>query len=95
MRQIDISENEVLGPAYRRGWEEGFKEGFEQGFLKGQIKLLRFWLELRFGQLTPEHNARLAKLQLVQIDSIFDQCCDACSLDELLPPCVSESKVHI
>src|SRR5215831_14314559 len=63
--QIDLSDNKILGPAYRKGLEEGRQEGREEGRQEGrqegEVAILRRQLEKRFGHLPSWAEERLGR----------------------------------
>jgi hypothetical protein len=44
---LDILENKVLGPPYKKGLEEGWQEGLREGKRKGELAILRRLIEKR------------------------------------------------
>jgi hypothetical protein len=82
----DIMDNEVLGPAIRKGIEEGRiigrQEGLEQG-LQHEHQVLRLQLEKRFGPLPVWAEERLAKSTAKDAETLAVRILDARSLEEL------------
>jgi hypothetical protein len=72
---IDLSENEVLGPAYLRGREEGHREG--------ERAVLRRLVERRFGPVPDWAETRLSTLSSEELDDISARILDAQSLEQL------------
>lgn len=77
---IDISENKVLGPAYKRAVQEGLAEGRKEG----QLDLLRRLIERRFGALPSWAEQSLSQRSDLDLEQIGIRVFDAPTLDELL-----------
>ena len=75
-----LAENEVLGPAYRRGLEEGREEGRE----KGERTLLRRLIEQRFGLLPSWAEQQFAARSREDMAKLADRLLQAATLDDLL-----------
>jgi hypothetical protein len=73
---IDIMENKVLGPAYKRGLEEGE--------VKGELTILRRLVEKRFGPLPAWAEERLTAKSTTELEDLSLRVLDATTLDELL-----------
>jgi predicted transposase YdaD len=76
---IDLSENEVLGPAYLRGREEGR----EQGQHEGQLALLRRQIERRFGALPAWVEQKLSQSSAEDLEAVGLRVLDATALEDL------------
>ncbi len=70
---IDLSENEVLGPAYRRGLEEG------------QLELLRQQIERKFGGLPEWVEHELAQSSVEELQAAGLRLLDVKTLEDLFP----------
>jgi hypothetical protein len=81
---IDILENKVLGPPYKRGLEEGRREGLEEGMRKGQLTVLRRLIEKRFGAIPSWAEQRLAGRSTVELEDLSVRALDAHSIEDLL-----------
>ena len=85
---IDLMENDLLGPAIRKGIEEGLAQGLEKGREEGRAAgeqlLLRRLIEKRFGPLPDWAGAKLASLSVAEIEPLAERMFDAASLDSLL-----------
>ena len=80
---IDLSENEVLGPAYLRGREEGREEGREQGQHEGQLALLRRLVERRFGSLPAWAEQKLSQASAAELEAVGLRVLEASVLEDL------------
>lgn len=83
MLTIDLSENEVLGPAYLRGREEGREQGREEGEHLGQITLLRRQIERKFGPLPSWAEEKLSECSTQDLETIALRVLDATALNDL------------
>jgi hypothetical protein len=81
---INLLENEVLGPPYRRGLEEGEAKGREEGRQQGERTVLRRRIVKRFGALPAWAEERLNGMTLPELEQLSERVLDATSLDELL-----------
>jgi predicted transposase YdaD len=85
---IDILENKVLGPAFKRGLEEGKLEGKLEGELKGELrgelKILRRQIERRFGVIPEWAEERLAARSVAELEELSDRILEASSIEDLL-----------
>jgi len=89
---IDILENKVLGPEYKRGLQEGEllgeqrgkREGELEGELKGELKVLRRQIEKRFGAMPGWAEERLATRTTSELEELSVRLLDAQSLEDLL-----------
>ena len=77
---IDILENKVLGPPYKRGLEEGL----QQGALEGERKLLRRLIEKRFGPMPGWAEERLTSRSAAELEDLSVRVLDAQSIEDLL-----------
>jgi hypothetical protein len=68
---FDIMDNEVLGPAIRKGRQEG------------ETRILRILLEQRFGQLSDAVERRLAACSVQEVEALALRLLDTRSIDEL------------
>ena len=73
---IDILENKVLGPPYKRGLEEGE--------LEGERKVLRRQIEKRFGPIPGWAEERLASRSAAELEDLSVRVLDAQSMEDLL-----------
>ena len=73
MFTIDLSENKVLGPAYRRGLEEG------------QLELLRQQIERKFGGLPEWVEHELAQSSVEELRAAGLRLLDVKTLEDLFP----------
>jgi len=76
---IDLSENEVLGPAYLRGREEGREEGEH----KGRLAVLQEQIEQRFGQLPAWVEQKLSQSSTDELKAVGRRVLNAVSFDDL------------
>ncbi len=77
---IDILENKVLGPAFKRGLEEGELKGE----LEGELKILRRQIEKRFGPIPKWADERLAARSAAELEELSIRILDAATIEELL-----------
>jgi len=77
--EIDISENKVLGPAYRRA----VKEGQEKGWQEGQIGLLRRLIERKFGALPSWAEKKLEKYPAGDLEQLGLRLLEAANIEDL------------
>jgi len=78
---INILENEVLGPVFKRGLEEGHQEGRQEG----EMAILRRLIEKRFGKVPGWVGEKLRALSAAELEELSVRLLDARSLEELLP----------
>ena len=71
---IDLAENEVLGPPYKRGLEEG---------RQSQLRMLRRQIEKRFGPLSEEVEAQLNAKSLAELEHVGVCLLDASDIPDL------------
>jgi hypothetical protein len=69
---IDISENKVLGPPYKRGMKEG------------ELRMLRGLIEKRFGPMPAWAEERLTGQSTTELEDLSLRVHDAQSLEDLL-----------
>jgi predicted transposase YdaD len=85
---IDILENKVLGPPYKKGLEEGRQEGRQEGLQKGlregELAVLRRLIEKRFGAIPPWVEERLAGRPTVELEDLSVRVLDVQSVEDLL-----------
>ncbi len=81
---IDIMQNEILGPEFRRGLEQGIEEGREEGRREGELAILTRLLEKRFGPLPVWAQQSLAARSAGQLEELTLAMDDAASLKDLL-----------
>lgn len=89
---IDLSENKILGPAYRRGLEQGLQdgrqaglqEGRQEGRQEGQLDLLRRQIERRFGPLPSWAAQSLSQRSAQDLEQVGVRVFDAATLEDLL-----------
>ena len=74
--QINILENEVLGPVFQKGLQEGRQEG--------ELTILRRQIEKRFGALPGWASEKLAALPASELEELSERVLDAKSVEELL-----------
>jgi hypothetical protein len=77
---IDIMENTVLGPPFKKGLEEGRQEGLREG----ELKILRRLLEKRFGAIPSWADERLAGRSAAELEDLSVRLLDTQSVEELL-----------
>jgi hypothetical protein len=77
---IDILENEVLGPVFRKGLQEGLQKGLQQG----ELSILRRLIEKRFGALPSWAGEKLAALSASELEDLSVRVLDAKNVEELL-----------
>jgi Domain of unknown function (DUF4351) len=73
---IDILENKVLGPPYKKGLEEGRQEG--------ELAILRRLIEKRFGAIPGWVEERLASRSTVELEDLSVRVLDAQSMEDLM-----------
>ena len=93
---IDILENKVLGPPYKKGLEEGRQEGMregrqegrregrQEGRQEGELTVLRRLIEKRFGAIPSWAEQRLAGRSTVELEDLSVRVLDATSIEDLL-----------
>jgi len=89
---IDILENKVLGPPYKKGLEEGRQEGLEEGRRegeragerKGELAILRRLIEKRFGAVPSWAEERLVGRSTIELEDLSVRVLDAQSIEDLL-----------
>jgi hypothetical protein len=81
---IDILENEVLGPVFRKGLQEGLQEGLQKGLQRGELSILRRLIEKRFGALPSWAGEKLAALSASELEDLSVRVLDAKNVEELL-----------
>jgi len=81
---IDILENEILGPAFKRGLEEGELKGELKGELRGELKILRRQIERRFGAIPKWAEERLGARSATELEELSVRILDAASIEQLL-----------
>ena len=77
---IDILENEILGPAFKRGLEEGELKGK----LEGKLEILRRLIEKRFGPIPEWAHERLAARSAAELEEVSVRILDVASVEDLL-----------
>jgi hypothetical protein len=77
----DIMDHEVIGPAIR----QGLKRGREEGEKAASLKLVKLFVEKRFGEIPAYVEARLTAMSTDELDLIAGRVLDAPSLEDLLP----------
>ena len=73
---IDILENKILGPAFKRGLEEGK--------LEGELQILRRLIERRFGPIPEWAHERLAARSAAELEEMSVRILDVSSVEDLL-----------
>jgi len=85
---IDLMENQIIGPAIRKGLEQGLQEGHQKGRQEGRQEgeghLLRLMVQKRFGMLPDWASARLAGLSIAEIESVGERIFEVATLEDLL-----------
>jgi predicted transposase YdaD len=81
---IDILENKVLGPPYKKGLEEGRQEGLEEGRREGERAILRRLIEKRFGAVPSWAEERLVGRSTIELEDLSVRVLDAQSIEDLL-----------
>jgi predicted transposase YdaD len=81
---IDLLENKVLGPAFKRGLEEGELKGKLEGELEGELKILRRQIEKRFGPIPKWAAERLAARSAAELEELSVRILDSTNIEELL-----------
>ena len=77
---IDIMENTVIGPAYKKGLEEGREVGWQEG----ELKILRRQIEKRFGAIPKWAEERMAARSAAELEELSVRIFDSASIEELL-----------
>ena len=70
----------------RIGIDKGFKKGIQQGVGQGVAKLLRLQIHQRFGPLSDETEARLARAAPEQLEAWAVRGLTATTLDDVFAP---------
>ena len=85
---VDLMENDIIGPAIRKGLEKGLEQGLEQGRVEGRAageqQLLRRMIEKRFGTIPDWANAKLTSMSIGEIEALGERIFDATSIESLL-----------
>ena len=81
---IDLMENDIVGPAIRRGLAQGLEQGLKQGQTEGEQRVLRLQIEKRFGPIPDWANTRLTSLSTAEIEALAESIFDAQNLESLL-----------
>jgi len=81
---IDILENKVLGPPYKKGLDEGRQEGMQEGMREGELAVLRRLIEKRFGAIPSWVEERLAGRSTTELEDLSVRVLDAQSVEDLL-----------
>jgi Domain of unknown function (DUF4351) len=81
---IDLLENEVIGPAYKKGLEEGELKGELKGKLEGELKIIRQLMEKRFGPIPAWAEERLAARSAAGLEELSGRILDVTSLEDFL-----------
>jgi hypothetical protein len=81
---IDILENKVLGPPFKKGLEEGRQEGLREGLREGELTILRRLIEKRFGAIPSWVEERLAARSTVELVDLSVRVLDAQNIEDLL-----------
>lgn len=85
---IDLMENQIIGPAIRKGLEQGLQEGHQKGRQEGRQEgeghLLRLVVQKRFGTLPDWASAKLAGLSIAEIETVGERIFEAATLEDLL-----------
>ena len=85
---IDILENEILGPAFKRGLEEGELkgklEGKLEGRLEGELHILRRQIEKRFGPIPEWVHERLAARSAAELEELSVRILNVATIEDLL-----------
>ena len=81
---IDIMENQIIGPAIRKGLAEGLEKGRKEGLEQGEQKLLRQQMKKRFGPIPEWADAKLSSLPIDGIEALGDRIFDVSTLEDLL-----------
>jgi predicted transposase YdaD len=77
---IDLLENEVIGPAYKKGLEEGELKGK----LEGELRIIRQLMEKRFGPIPAWAEERLAARSAAGLEELSGRILDVTSLEDFL-----------
>lgn len=78
---IDILENKVLGPTFKKGLEEGELKGK----LEGELKILRRQIEKRFGPIPKWAAERLAARSATELEELSDRILEVTNIEDLFP----------
>ena len=81
---IDLLENKVLGPAFKRGLEEGELKGKLEGKLEGELNILRRQIEKRFGPIPKWAAERLAARSAAELEELSVRILDSTNIEDLL-----------
>jgi len=73
---IDILENTVIGPAFKKGLDEGRQEG--------ELAILRRLIEKRFGAIPGWADERLASRSTAELEELSVHVLDAANIQDLL-----------
>ena len=77
----DIRDHDLLGPVYKRG----FQEGFDRGFKRGVLNIVRREIEKQWGTIPSWADQRLAQLSATQLEDSILRLLDVNTIEELLP----------
>jgi Domain of unknown function (DUF4351) len=72
-----IRDHDLLGPVYKRGFQEGFD--------RGVLVMVRRLIEARFGSIPSWAEERLAHLSTTQLEDLGFRLLDVNTLEELFP----------
>lgn len=86
-------DNKVLGPVFRRGFEEGirqrnrrsFQQGFKLGIGIGELNVIRCLIRVRFGAVPAWAEERLSSFSAAELEAVSARLLKADDLEELLP----------
>ena len=81
---IDLRENEVLGPPYKKGLAEGIEKGMAKGLRDGERRILQRLIVKRFGALSAADKKRLKSMSAAELEQLSERVLDARSISELL-----------
>jgi hypothetical protein len=73
---IDVLENKVLGPPYKKGLQEGQREG--------ELAVLRRLIKKRFGAIPNWTEERLASRSTTELEDLSVRILDAQNIEDLL-----------
>ena len=75
---------EILTEGEQKGREQGLQQGLQQGVQQGARRQLMRVLQLRFGEIPQQVQAKLESESLEQLESLMDAAIAVSSLDEFL-----------
>jgi predicted transposase YdaD len=76
---LDIMDDEIFGPAIRKG----LRQGRAEGRIEGQVEILHRQIRKRFGRIPPAAIQRIAALKPAQLNRVAVRLLDAQRIEDL------------